>query len=125
MGKETCAICGKQFGFLTRRIKWNSERQLKWNKNSKRYDIINYRQDLHGKRLCWDCYKILIDAEPLCSNCAFFREIDHIEGFGDEVYTITERRCGKFDFEIVSPEHNQAKQCENYINKNEYKEKAT
>jgi hypothetical protein len=123
MGKGKCVICGKDLGFLTRRVKWNSERRLRWNKNLKRYDIIYYRQDLHEKWLCWKCYNNLIDAEPSCYKCAFYREIDRIHGVGGDIDTLRERRCGKFDFEIVSPEYNQAKICSEYINIAEYKQK--
>lgn len=121
MGKETCPICGKEFGFLSPRIRWNSERQL-WNDGLKRYEKgkISYRPDLHGKRLCLKCNQQLLDVEPLCSNCAFYKE--HEEPFLDT--TLTVRRCGKFDFEVTSLHYNQAKQCKHYINKNEYKEKA-
>jgi hypothetical protein len=121
MGKETCPICGKEFGFLSPKIRWNSERQL-WNDSLKRYEKgkISYRSDLHGRYLCFKCNKQLLDVDPLCSNCAFYKE--HEEPFLDD--TLTARRCGKFDFELTSRHYNQAKQCKHYIHKNEYKEKA-
>jgi hypothetical protein len=103
MGKDICPLCDKEVGFF----------KTKWNRT-------DFRADLKGKRIHVGCVQKLLDSEPLCSHCAFFREYE--EPFLDS--TITVRRCGKLDFELTSLKYNQAKQCVHYIHKEEYREKA-
>ena len=113
MGKDNCAVCGKELGRFSVKRKWNSEHHLRNNKKA------YYRQDLHGKILCFSCLRKLDNSAPLCSRCAFYSE--HEEPF-DEDGSITVRKCERFNFEAY--QDNEAKLCSSYVNKDEYREKA-
>lgn len=111
MGKDNCALCGKEVGFFSK-AKWRSEYPMRHNKKA------YYRQDLQDKILCLNCCKKLNNSAPLCSRCAFYSE--HEEPCEDA--SITSRKCEKFNFEAYQDD--EAKLCSSYVNKDEYREKA-
>jgi DNA-directed RNA polymerase subunit RPC12/RpoP len=115
---ETCARCGKK-------LNW-TEKHARGNANPV-YRVWQHHPEYKGRRFCRECQEEFFKEEarkPLCLNCGYGKVIDHIDAFGDSVYSSQSLSCRKFSMDVKGRGESEAPNCKSFIPKEEYKEKA-
>lgn len=89
--------------------------------------VWQHHPEYKGKRFCRECQKEFFKEEarePICINCAYSAIIDHIDAFGDSVYSSQSLSCRKFRMDLKGRGESEAPNCTSFIPKEEYKQKA-